>query len=65
MTYPEGPGPIPISACSRHEEANLVLSAKTLYIILSDLSKTPDPVSEHALDVAKSEAITDLCNFIT
>jgi hypothetical protein len=47
------PVPIPISTCSRHEEANLVLFANILSIILSQPGKMPDPVPEHALESSK------------
>jgi hypothetical protein len=56
------PGPIPISTCNRHKEANFALSVHLLSIILSDPGKTPDPVLEHDLDVVKSEVIPYLCN---
>jgi hypothetical protein len=58
----ERPGPIPISTCSRHEEANLVLFSNIVSIIIGDPGKTPDPVPERALDVVKSDAIPDMCN---
>jgi hypothetical protein len=53
---PESPRPIPISTYSRYEEANLVLFANILSIILRDPEQIPDPVPEHALDVAKNRS---------
>jgi hypothetical protein len=55
---------IPVSTCSRREEASLVLFTSTLSIILTAPGKTPGPVPEHALDVVKSEVIPYLCNRI-
>jgi hypothetical protein len=60
---PERPRPIPISTCSRLEEATLALSANIPSIILSDPVKTPDPVPEHTLDIAKNDVIPYLCNY--
>jgi hypothetical protein len=58
------PGPIPISICGRHEEADLVSFANILSIILSDPVRTPNPVPEHALDVAKSDVVLYLYNCV-
>jgi hypothetical protein len=61
---PETPRPIPISTCSRYDEANLISFVNRLSIILSDLGKTPDLVPEDALDVVKTEVIPYLCNHV-
>jgi hypothetical protein len=55
--FRKSPALISISTCSRHEEVNLVSFANILSTILSAPDKTPDPVREQALDVAKSEVI--------
>jgi hypothetical protein len=45
--------PTSVSACSRYEEANLILFVNIISIILSDPDKRPNPVPEHALDAIK------------
>jgi hypothetical protein len=45
------PAPIPISTCSRHGEANLVLFANILSIILSDPGKTETMKTNFHVDI--------------